>query len=220
MMGGWMTGTGDEDGGRAVRAADDADGRSLLTGKAQPLGAQEGGEDTQLRSSTQQQALRVGDQRTEVGHGTNAQEDQRRINTQLNAHVEHIAQAAVVQDVNPGGVQQNFVAHTNKVLHVDDVAAGQVGQDHTKRDGQQQQRLKAADDGQVQQEAAHHQHNDVQGLLCQAGKAGVLDNAKKGLPNCAHSSHSSFLKTGRCWTEHRPGPKPCGRLSAQRGTRV
>ena len=74
---------GDVDGGGAVRAADDADSAGLLVRKAQDLSADEGEEDAQLCGSAQQQAGRACNQRLKVGHGTDAKENQRGIDTQL-----------------------------------------------------------------------------------------------------------------------------------------
>ena len=68
----------------------------------------------QTVAARQQQALGVGDQGCKVGHGADAEEDQRRVDAQLNAHVEHIGQTAVVQDLDPHGVLQTV---TNEVLH-------------------------------------------------------------------------------------------------------
>ena len=76
---------GDIDGGGAVRAADDADSAGFLIGEAQNLSADKGEEDTQLCGRAQQQAGRAGDQRLEIGHGADAEEDQRRVNAQLDA---------------------------------------------------------------------------------------------------------------------------------------
>ena len=76
---------GDIDGGGAVRAADDADSAGLLIGEAQNLSADKGEEDAQLCGSAQQQAGRAGDQRLKVGHRADAEEDQRRVDAQLNA---------------------------------------------------------------------------------------------------------------------------------------
>ena len=76
---------GNVDGGGAVRAADDADSAGLLVRKAQDLSADEGEEDAQLCGSAQQQAGRTCNQRLKVGHGTDAKENQRGIDTQLDA---------------------------------------------------------------------------------------------------------------------------------------
>ena len=76
---------GEEYSRRAVRAADDADGSGLGAGKAQQHAAQEGNEHAQLCGSAQQQAGRTCNQRFKVGHGTDAKENQRGIDTQLDA---------------------------------------------------------------------------------------------------------------------------------------
>ena len=47
--------------------------------------------------SAEQEALRVCNQRAEVGHSADAEEDDRRIDTELNAEVEHIQQTALVK---------------------------------------------------------------------------------------------------------------------------
>ena len=46
-------------------------------------------------------------------------------------------------------------------VHVEDAVQGQVGHQHTKADGQQQQRLELLDDGQIQQHAGHGEHDGV-----------------------------------------------------------
>lgn len=68
-----------EDGRRAVRAADDGDGCRLLGGEqAGGDGADEGNEDPELGGRAEQEGLRIGDERPEVGHGPDAHEDQGR----------------------------------------------------------------------------------------------------------------------------------------------
>ena len=68
-----------------LAAADDADGSGFLVGEAQDFGTNEGEEDAQLCGSAQQQAGRTCDQRLKVGHGTDAKENQRGIDTQFDA---------------------------------------------------------------------------------------------------------------------------------------
>ena len=199
---------GDEDGRRAVSAADDADGAGLAGGEAQQLRAQEGQEDAQLGRSAQQQALRVGDQRGKVGHRAHAHEDQGRVDAQLDALVQVVQQAAV------GGL--HGVAHltggrVHAHHHVGDVLAqglgrsqrlrlagvegegrmahharsGQVGQQHAEGYGQQQQRLELLHDRQVQQEAGHGDHHVVApvaaGAVQALGKAGGFRDIAKAL---------------------------------------
>ena len=67
-----------EDGGRAVRAADDGDGGSGLAVEAQGDGAEIGGENAELSCCAEQEAHGIGDQGTEVRHGPDAHEDQGR----------------------------------------------------------------------------------------------------------------------------------------------
>ena len=175
---------GDEDSGGAVCAADDGDGGRLLlgevhqTGSGQQTSAHVSAEDTELSGSAQQQALGVGDQGCKVGHGADAEEDQRRVDAQLDAHVKHVSQTAVVQDLDPHGVLQTV---TNEVLHVNDAAAGEVGQDHAEGHGQQDQRLKLFDDSEVEQEAAYADHHCVQpaARLTELGKTGTLENTDR-----------------------------------------
>ena len=78
---------------RAVCAADNRDCTGLLCSKGQIRDtkilnkdrADKSQEDTQLRGSSKQKALRVGDQGAEICHGANPQENQRRINTKFYA---------------------------------------------------------------------------------------------------------------------------------------
>ena len=78
---------GNENGCRAVRTADDADGAGLRAGKTKQLRSDVSSENAKLCGSAQQQALRVGDQRAEIRHRTDTKEDQRRINAQLDANI-------------------------------------------------------------------------------------------------------------------------------------
>ena len=112
--------------------------------------------------------------------------DQRGVNAQLDTHVKHIGQTTVVQDLDPHRVLETI---TNEVLHVDNAAAGQVGKDHAKCHGQQDQRLKLFDDGQVQQKAAHADHNCVQvaARLTKLRKAGALENTDQSINKLCHA---------------------------------
>ena len=156
---------GNKDGGRAVCTTDDGDCSGLLLGEVHNAGsgqqtsAHVSTKDTKLSGSAQQQALGVGDQGGKVGHGADAQEDQRGVNAQLDAHVKHIGKAAVVQDLDPQGVFQTV---TDEIFHVDDAAARQVCQDHAECHRQQDQGLEFLHDGEVQQKAAHADHDRVQ----------------------------------------------------------
>ena len=63
---------------RTVCSTDDTDGTGFLCIESQSDSREEGKEDAQLCSRSHEQGLRVRDQRTKVGHGSNAQEYQRR----------------------------------------------------------------------------------------------------------------------------------------------
>ena len=126
-------------------------------GEAEELSADKGEEDAQLCGSAQQQAGGAGDQRGEVGHGADAEEDQRGVNAQLDTQINVVRHAA-------GGTQQrpvDVVGFVDEDVHVEDAVQGQVGHQHTKADGQQQQGFKLLGDGEVQQHASHDDHNGV-----------------------------------------------------------
>ena len=89
---------GDENSGRAVSTADDTDGSSFLSGKAQGHSAKECGKYAQLGSCAQKHILGVGDQRTKVGHGANAHENQTGIQAGFYTNVENIQQTAIAHN--------------------------------------------------------------------------------------------------------------------------
>ena len=180
---------GQEDSRRAVCAADDADGSGLRAGEAEADRAEEGDEHTQLRSRTEQQALRICDQGAEVGHGADAHEDQGRIQTGLDADVENIQQTCIRQNVavavivGAGGVKEctpefGVVHGVGRVqLRVDRIQTGEVAdvrKQAAERDADEQQRLEALDDAEVQQHAGNDDHDKVlPAAVCEeARKAG------------------------------------------------
>ena len=66
---------GEVEGRRAVRTADDTDGTGLGGREAQGVSAEERREDADRRVGAEQEALRVGDQRAEIGHRPHADEE-------------------------------------------------------------------------------------------------------------------------------------------------
>ena len=87
---------GQENGCGAISAADDADGGGFQTGEeAGCAGSEECHENAKLGGSTQEHALGVTEQRTEIGHGTYAHENQAGIQTGFDTDVENIQQTAV-----------------------------------------------------------------------------------------------------------------------------
>src|SRR5699024_6812114 len=65
-----------QDGGRAVGRTDDADGGGIFELKAHESGDDDGQENTGLGSGAAQKQLGIGQQRTEVDHGTDADKQQ------------------------------------------------------------------------------------------------------------------------------------------------
>ena len=185
---------GGQDGGGAISAADDTDGSGLLRIESQQVRAEEGEEHAELSGSTQQQALRVGDQRTEVGHGADTNEDHAGVNTSLNADIQDIDQAAVGHDmavavIVRAGVIQESVPQT---LMIQGVRQGSVsGHEHGAHVRQQaadsdtdhQQGLILLFDTQVQQHARdgdHHQVAPSVRVAEETGKAGFSNQFSEG----------------------------------------
>ena len=92
-------------------------------------------EDANLSGRTQHEALGIGNQRTEVGHGTHAHEDEAGIDTELDAQVEVVEQSGLRHEVLPVYMTAR---KERRVVHV---GIGEVRQQHAEGDGQQQQRL-------------------------------------------------------------------------------
>ena len=163
-----------QNGGRAVGAADDADGGGLSGCEAQDQSHQEGGEDAQLSGSAQQQGHGVGQQRTKVGHCANSHEDNRRIDGPLDALIEHPHEA------DGTTVGSGVIDRLGK-----QAGDGQVCQQHTEGDGNHQQRLIALADAHVQQHTGDEQHHKgppVKQSRLRVGKdsskAGTVGNRK------------------------------------------
>ena len=119
--------------GRAVRAADDADGGGLRAGKAEQDSEEEGDEHAHLSRSTKKKALGVCQQRAEVGHRADAEEYERGIDAGLDADIEEVQQTGVCHDMAVAvvigaclvekcrpqfGVVKGVFAHADKVAEV------------------------------------------------------------------------------------------------------
>ena len=170
-------GLGDEDGGRAVGAADDADGSGFFRGKAEEKRADKGDKDTQLGSGAQQEGLGVGDQRAEVGHRADAEEDQRRVDAQLDAEVEDVQEAALLEHlpvVDGTGIVK---------VHVEHAGAGDVGEQHAEGDRQQQKGFIPLRNREISEHTGDPDHDQL--LPTDVGKAGrgpdPLDALKKNV---------------------------------------
>ena len=90
-----------EDGGGAVSAANDADGRGFIRGEPHEQGHEERGGYAHLGRCAQKQGARSGKQRAEVRQGSYAQKDDGRENFSLDAQPDPVIQAPV-----DGGDQQ------------------------------------------------------------------------------------------------------------------
>ena len=132
------------DGCRAVRTADDGDRAGFLGIKAQGDGGCESPEDTDLSGGSQKHQFGVGDQVGEVGHRADAQEDQRRVNAQFDTLVQVVHHRAFFLRV-----------------HADVFRSGNVAQDHTETDGNQQQGFESPEDGQHDVGKADDDHDEV-----------------------------------------------------------
>ena len=159
---------GQVDGRGAVGTADDADGSGLGTCETQKHRTEEGDKHAQLRGGAEKQTLGVGEQRTEVRHGTDAHEDQRGINAGLHTDVEEVKKAAVGHDmpiaviVGTGSVQKGFPQLRmvqGVVAHADKVA--EVGEQTAEGNAAKQQRLELLHDPEVEQNKGNHDHDDV-----------------------------------------------------------
>ncbi|MNN41287.1 hypothetical protein D3C81_1553970 [compost metagenome] len=155
---------GHEDRGRAVGTADDGDRGRFLEGElhardahgGECQSAEQGTEDAELRGSAEQQGLRVGQHRPEVGHRPHAHEDQQR---------------------KHAGRQADFIEQVQDAHAFGHVRHRDVGENAAETDGDQQQRLEALADRQVDQADAHRHHQRLTRL--QMIEAGALPQLEK-----------------------------------------
>lgn len=97
------------------------------------------------------ETLGIGNQRTEIGHCSNSQKDEARINASLHAYIQNIQQTAMSHDVaitvimRTGRIQELIVPH----LCVKQSGTRKIGENHAKGYGQKQQWLKSLLDSQV-----------------------------------------------------------------------
>jgi len=130
--------------GGAVGAADDPDGRGLGGDEAQVERADHRQEDAYLRRGAQEDELWVGDHVGEVGHGADAQEDERREDALRDAKID---------------VRQ----HAARIVHRERHARGQgnVAHDGPETDGHQQQGLVVLGDAQRNEGNPDGEHDHV-----------------------------------------------------------
>ena len=137
---------GKEDGRGAVGSADDGNTGSLVGLKAQRKGSHIGSEDTKLGGSSNQDKLRIGYQRREVGHSSDSQEHQRRIPTLADTLIEYVQHGVVL-------VEADFKSCIS--------AERNVAKDDAKTNGNEQQWLEVFLDGKPDEEGSHSNHNEV-----------------------------------------------------------
>ena len=182
-------------GGESVKARDHAGQAAACVGH----------EDAQLGGRAQQQGLGVGDQGTEVGARAHAHEDEAGVDAQLDAQIQYVKQAhgdglshlhriddiggypQVIQFVNKrlvnGMTAEDLpvdvsAGKENLMIHL---RAGQVGDEHTEGNRQQQQGLELLHNRQVQQDEGDDHHNQdlpvPRGNLIEAGRLNEIHDS-------------------------------------------
>ena len=147
---------GDKDGRGAVCRADDGDGGCIRQVEEQP-GQHQRDKDAELRRCAEQHQPRLFQQRAEVDHGTDADEEQQRKQLVGHTRVKKRADRA------------------NGLALCDGAGHRQVDEDRAEAHRQQQARLHFFDDGKVDQQAAddphdHHLPGEVAEVCEQPGK--------------------------------------------------
>ena len=231
---------GDEDGGGAVGTADDAHGTGLSAGEAQIAAAYIGHKDAQLRGSAQQQALGVGDQGAEIGHGAHTHEDETGVNAQLDAQIQHINKThgnalshghaaehrfRYAQSLHFGNkLRRNGVSAEQIPVDVsageedlvEHLRAGQVGHQHADGDRHQQQRFKLLDDTQKQQDDGHKEHHRAFPVVAlkKLVKTGLCAKIQNGLHDVP--SITGWCTAARRTLRRRPWSRPRRSLCRRR----
>jgi hypothetical protein len=154
------------DGGGAVGAADDADGAGLLRGEAEGPGPDEGAGDPELRRSPEEERLGAREERAEVGERPEAEEDEGREDLEPHPLRQVVEEPADVLAVGRGG---------QPVLR-------QVGHERAEADGDEEQRLELAGDGQPEQQAGHRDHDEL--APGRVGEARRLEQLRHGQAPC------------------------------------
>jgi len=126
-------------GGGAVDGADDADGGGLVEVEAEQQRQDQGAEDAELSCCTEQHHPGILQQRSEIGHGADADENQQR---------EELV-------VHPG-----FLQHREHAVVGDHRRERQIGENRPGADGNEQHRFVFLDDRQIDQEAADRDHQE------------------------------------------------------------
>ena len=161
----WSQFGGEENSCGTVSTTDNADGSGFFHVEAHEieLHEEEGGEDTQLCGSAEEETLRVGNQGSEVGHRTHTEEDEAGIYTHLHANVEDVEQTTLSHDMTIAVVERTLLIQELIVPHlrVEQARCRDVAEQHTEGDGQEQQGLVLLLDGQIEQQAGDADHHGI-----------------------------------------------------------
>ena len=178
---------GGVDRGRTVSTADDTDGSSSFLRETEEDTADKGCENTDLSRCTEEQGLRICDQRSKVCHCTDTDEDQTGVNTSLDSDVKVVEQTAVCKDCAVVVIIcMTFGHEVVPQVCVVHFCAGQVGKKHTECDTEQQKRFKLLDDRQVHEQQRNENHNQVAPGVAEIGKQLVETGLFHKVQKCVH----------------------------------
>ena len=147
--------SGNIDGGGSIRPADDADRCGFAqreihdAERCQTKRTEQRGKNTELSGRSQQQRLWIGEQRTEVRHRSHAHE---------------------YDEWKGAGFDTHHIGQVQQTIAGSDFHTRYVAQDATESDGHQQQRLELAHYGEIQQQQADQNHDELaKGQLIETG---------------------------------------------------
>ena len=169
-----------EDGGRTVSTTDNGYGACLVGREADSESHHVCSEDTELGGGSDKHKLGVGDECGEVGHGTDAQKDERGIPAGSHAVVENV-------ENRPFFVDADFEAGFSVERYITDKYAEAYGH--------QQHGLEVLFDGQPDEEQAYGKHHEVAELG--VGKTGELPELQQVvIEKIAERHNSIYLRSG------------------------
>ena len=139
---------GNQDGGRAVRCADDSDGGRVHKAEAKKGCEDDGQENTELRRRAEQQHFRVRKQGAEVDHRADADEQEKRHGfRRFNTDMEQPLQNAVCRNA-----AHRLVQHAGK---------RDIHENRAEAHGHEQGRFKILCEGEIDQQAADGEHHEL-----------------------------------------------------------
>ena len=156
-----------EDGGRTVGTTDDTDrGRFTESKTTESHGAEHRREHAELGAATEEERTRVGDKRSEVRHGTHAQEDNGREEFQVDTLADVVVEAGSRRE-HAFDAPAAIVEPGTRDIH----------RQRAERNRQKQQRLVLFDNRQVHQDETHDPHDHHgSGDVCESGVACELND--------------------------------------------